>query len=203
MLLYSTNINYENIMIVDWPNKRLKLHITITKFFGGVLSAILAASFISLNGFTSTIMATESIQSMDELEENVVHIVKDSMTNYSLINNGTIFVDGFNTNYSIIGNSKSLLGSHDGIISIIQTDFNSSPTIGYVKAGNISDSSTIESPASGDMTLPNPFADSALINQTISQKISQAIESVEELDDPMIDIKCDFDSNIKNWKCMN
>jgi hypothetical protein len=148
-------------------------------------------------------MATESIQSMDELEENVVHIVKDSMTNYSLINNETEFIDGFNTNYSIIGNSKSLLGSHDAIISIIQNDFNSSPTIGYIKAGNISDSSTTESPASGDMTLPNPFADSALINQTISQKISQAIESVEGLDDPMIDVKCDFDSNIKNWKCMN
>jgi hypothetical protein len=97
----------------------------------------------------------------------------------------------------------SLMNSHDAIISMVQNDFNRSPTIGYINVGNSSDSSADGTPSSSSLTLPNPFADSALINQTISQTISTAIESVEGLDVPMIDVKCDFDANIEDWKCMS
>ncbi len=190
-------------MKVDWPNKMANLQIPSATFFVVVSLAMLFTSFFSLNGFTSTIMALGSLQSTEEQEENVVHIVRDSMASYSLVNNETEFVGPFDTTYSISGNSESLMSSHDVIISMIQNDFNRSPTVGYIKTGNSSASSATESPASSNLALPNPFADSALINQTISQKISKAIESVEGLDVTLINIKCDFDANIEDWKCMN
>jgi len=190
-------------MNVDLPIKTSNLQIAVATVFVGVLSAMLVTSFFSLNGFTITIMASGSIQSTEELEENDVHIVRDSMTSYSLVNNETEFVGAFDTSYSILGNSESLMSSQDAIISIIQNDFNRSPTIGYIKIGNSSALLDTESPAPSNLTLANPFADSALINQTISQKISRAFKSVEGFDAPMIDIKCDFDANIEDWKCMN
>jgi hypothetical protein len=202
---YSLRISeYENHMKVDWPpNKMLNLQFTVTTFFVGLLSAMLVTSVFSTDGFTSTIMASGANLSAEEPGEDVVHIVRDSMASYSLVNNETEFVGTFDTTYSILGNSESLMNSHDAIISMVQNDFTRSPTIGYIKAGNSSASSADESPASSNLTLPNPFADSALINQTISQTISKAIESVEGLDIPIIDIKCDFDANIEDWKCMN
>ena len=188
-------------MKVDWPSKMANLQIPVATVFVGVLLAMLFTSFFSLNEFTSTMMALGSIQFTEKQEENVVHIIRDS--SYSLANNETEFVGAFDATYSISGNSESLMSSHDVIISMIQNDFNRSPTVGYIKTGNSSASSATESPASSNLALPNPFADSALINQTISQKISKAIESVEGLDVPLINIKCDFDANIEDWKCMN
>ncbi len=190
-------------MKLDWPNKKLNLQLTVATFFVGLLSAMLVTSFFSIDGFTSTLLASGSNLTAEEPEEDVVHIVRDSMASYNLVNNETEFVGAFDTTYSISGNSKSLMNSHDAIISMVQNDFNRSPTIGYIKVGNSSDSSADGTPSSSSLTLPNPFADSALINQTISQTISTAIESVKGLDVPMIGIKCDFDANIEDWKCMS
>jgi hypothetical protein len=190
-------------MKVDWPNRKLNLQLTVATFFVGLLSAMLVTSVFTIDGFTITIMASGSNLTAEEPKEDVVHVVRDSMASYSLVNNETEFIGTFDTTYSISGNGESLMNSHDAIISMVQNDFTRSPTIGYIKVGNYSASSADESSASSNLTLPNPFADSALINQTISQTISKAIESVEGLDVRIIDIKCDFDANIEDWKCMN
>jgi hypothetical protein len=190
-------------MKLEWPNKKSNLQLTVPTFFVGLLSAMLVTSFFSIDGFTSTLLASGSNLTAEEPEEDIVHIVRDSMASYNLVNNETEFVHAFDTTYSISGNSKSLMNSHDAIVSMVQNDFNRSPTIGYIKVGNSSGSSADGTPSSSSLTLPNPFADSALINQTISQTISTTIESVEGLDVPMIDIKCDFDANIEDWKCMS
>lgn len=189
-------------MKVDCPNKMLNLQLTVATFFVGLLSAMLVTSVFSIDGFTSTLLASGSNLTAEE-PEDVVHIVRDSMASYNLVNNETEFVGAFDTTYSISGDSMSLMNSHDAIISMVQNDFNRSPTIGYIKVGNSSDSSADGTQSSSSLTLPNPFADSALVNQTISQTISTAIESVGGLDVPMIDIKCDFDANIEDWKCVS
>jgi hypothetical protein len=190
-------------MKVDWPHEMLNLQLTIAIFFVGLLSAMLVISVFSIDEVTSTIMTSGSNLTAEEPEEDIVHIIRNSMASYNLVNNETEFVGDFDTTYSISGNSMSLMNYHDAIISMVQNDFNRSPTIGYIKVGNFSDSSADGTPSSSSLTLPNPFADSALINQTISQTISTAIESVEGLDVHMIDIKCDFDANIENWKCIS
>jgi hypothetical protein len=98
-------------------------------------------------------------------------------------------MDSFDTTYSILGNIKSLIGSHDAVIPVVLDDFNRSPTIGYIEAGNSSTLSLAESLTSNNLTLPNPFVDAATINKTISQKISNAIESSFGHDQPVIVIK--------------
>jgi hypothetical protein len=190
-------------MKVDCPNKRLNLQLAVATFYVGLLSAMLVISVFSIDGFASTLLASGSNLTAEEPEEDVVHIVRDSMASYNLVNNETEFIGAFDTTYSISGDSMSLVNSHDYIISMVQNDFNRSPTIGYIKVVNSSDSSAGRIPSSSSLTLPNPFADSALVNQTISQTISTAIESVEGLDVPMIEIKCDFDANIEDWKCIS
>lgn len=191
MLLY--------LMNVKPSNKMSSTQVKSAVVFVGILSFVLYTSFFSLKDFTSTNMASGSV----ELQENVVQIVKDSMTRYNIVNNETEFIGSFDTTYSISGNSDSLKSSDDAIISVVQEDFNRSPTIGYIGVGDVSTLSTADSEASNNLSLPNPFADSAAINQTISQKIANAIESVDGLDASIIKIKCDFNMNITEWKCVN
>jgi hypothetical protein len=190
-------------MKADWSNKISSSRVRTAIIFVGLLSVMLPTSFIPRDDFDSAIMLSASVQPIEDPAESVVQIVKDSTTSYSIVNNETEFIGAFDTTYSISGNIESLNGSHDAIISVIQDDFNSSPTIGYIKAGNSSASSSAESPTSNNLTLPNPFVDSTTINNTISQKVSDAIESLDGHDQPIVDIKCDFDMNIEGWKCEN
>jgi hypothetical protein len=190
-------------MRVKWRNNILSSKISV---FVGLLSVMLLTSFIpfiSIDDFDDAVMVSGSLQPTGEPGDNIVQIVKDSMTSYSIVNNETEFIGAFDTTYSISGSIESLIGSHDAIISVVQDDFINSPTIGYIKAGNISTSSSTESPSSNKLRLPNPFVDSATINRTISQKVSTAIESLYDQDQPVVDIKCDFDMNIEDWKCIN
>lgn len=119
------------------------------------------------------------------------------------MNNETEFLGAFDTTYTISGNSESLKGAENAIISAVRDDLNKSPTIGYIKAGNVSTSSSTDPQAPNELTLPNPFVNSATINQSISQKVSNAIETVDSLDVPIININCDFDMNIEDWQCVN
>jgi hypothetical protein len=190
-------------MRVKWRNNILSSKISV---FVGLLSVMLLTSFISfisIDDFDDTVMLSGSVQPTEEPGDNVVQIVKDSMTSYSIVNNETEFIGAFNTTYSISGSIESLIGSHDAIISVVQDDFISSPTIGYIKAGNISTSSSAESPSSNNLRLPNPFVDSATINRTVSQKVSTALESLYGQDQPVVNIKCDFNMNIEDWNCIN
>jgi hypothetical protein len=190
-------------MRVKWRNNILSSKISV---FVGLLSVMLLTSFIpfiSIDDFDDAVMVSGSLQPTGEPGDNIVQIVKDSMTSYSIVNNETEFIGAFDTTYSISGSIESLIGSHDAIISVVQDDFINSPTIGYIKAGNISTSSSTEPPSSNNLKLPNPFVDSATINRTISQKVSTAIESLYDQDQPVVDIKCDFDMNIEDWKCIN
>lgn len=178
---------------------KIKLAIVIV----GLLNCMLYISSISLNDSTSTNIAFGSIEPTDQQEENGVKITKDSMTSYNLVNNETEFIGPFSSTYTISGNSVLLTSSHGAIISVIQEDFSKSPTMGYVAAGNTSTTLTANSPSPSLPTLPNPFADPAAINQTISETVSNAIETVDRSDVSIIEIKCDFGMNIEDWKCIS
>jgi hypothetical protein len=84
------------------------------------------------------------------------------------------------------------------IISTIQDDFNNSPTIGYIRLDNVTE-------GIGGASLPasvvNPFADQRMINSTITQHITSAINSDHSLNNAMVAIKCDFGIIIGEWQC--
>lgn len=190
-------------MKFNLPNEVSNSYLKAIIVFVVILSFMLPTSFLSLKDSARMNMASGSLQSTDEPGAKVVQIVKDSMTTYNIVNNETEFIGAFDTTYTISGNSESLKGAENAIISAVLDDLNKSPTIGYIKAGNASTSSSTDPQAPNDLTLPNPFVDSATINQSVSQEVSNAIDSVDDLDVPIIDIKCDFEMNIEDWQCVN
>ena len=75
------------------------------------------------------------------------------------------------------------------IRSTILRDYESSPTIGYVRVpGDVSPGA-------------NPFADKAAINQTITDEIDKAIALAEESGRANVNIECNFGMELSEWKC--
>ena len=103
-----------------------------------------------------------------------VQITKSSTSSYNIVDSQTGLVGAFDTLYLITGSSDSLASSKKVIISTIQDDFNNSPTIGYIRLDNVTE-------GIGGASLPasvvNPFADQRMINSTITQHITSAIDS--------------------------
>lgn len=135
---------------------------------------------------------------------NIVQILRDSTATYNIVDNQTKFMGVFDTIYSIFGNRDSPNGSKDSIVSTILDDFYSSPTIGYIRAGNASGvlNATDQTQTQERFTLPNPFVELSEINQTIDQQVGDAIRSTQALNSTTVTIKCDFDGNIEDWKCL-
>ena len=129
---------------------------------------------------------------------NTVHITKSSTSSYNIVESQTGLVGAFDTLYLITGSSDSLDSSKKIIISTIQNDFNNSPTIGYIRLDNVTEEI-------GGASLPasvvNPFADQRMINSTITQHITSAIDSAHSLNNAMVAIKCDFGMIIGEWQC--
>ena len=168
-----------------------------------LISAILTLAFAAFPpSFSqptkeSTSLAPPS-NMLPELQTNSadnIHIIKTSANSYNVVDNQTVFTGAFDTTYAATGSSNSLNKSKDLIISTIQDDFNSSPTIGYVRAGSTSEVSGLGA------NIPNPFADEQRINSTIAQELSRAIGSAHSLNFTIAAIECNFGMNIKNWHC--
>ena len=129
---------------------------------------------------------------------NTVHITKSSTSSYNIVDSQMGLVGAFDTLYLITGSSDSLDSSKKIIISTIQDDFNNSPTIGYIRLDNVTEEI-------GGASLPasvvNPFADPRMINSTITQHITNTIDSAYSLNNAMVAIKCDFGMIIGEWQC--
>jgi hypothetical protein len=148
--------------------------------------------------FEAQLIAMQEQQQEINSVNNTVHITKSSTSSYNIVDSQTGLVGAFDTLYFITGSSDSLDSSKKIIISTIQDDFNKSPTIGYIRVDNVTEET-------GGASLPasvvNPFADQRMINSTITQHITNAIDSAHSLNDAMVAIKCDFGMIIKEWQC--
>lgn len=129
---------------------------------------------------------------------NTVHITKSSTSSYNIVDSQTGLVGAFDTLYLITGSSDSLDSSKKMIISTIQDDFDNSPTIGYIRLDNVTEEI---GGASLPASIVNPFADQQMINSTIAQHITSAIDSANSLNNATVAIKCDFGMIIKEWQC--
>jgi hypothetical protein len=145
--------------------------------------------------FAQTLPSTPSSSS--------VYIAKDATNSYT-ISSGSSSIGTFDTSYTILGNVSSIKKTSDLVISTITKDYDSSPTIGYVKVvaqtsakGETSSSSSSPQPS----TLANPFADKATVNQKISTEIQKAIASSMKSTFANVEIKCDFGMELSDWKC--
>ena len=106
-------------------------------------------------------------------------------------------VDNFVTTYTIMGGLNSIKSSADLIISTITKDFNSNANIGYVRGGSSSSQHSLQQ----QNTLPNPFVDKSMINQTISTSIQNAISSSSLSIGGYTQIKCNFGMYLADYSC--
>ena len=132
---------------------------------------------------------------------SAVHITKYTTNSYT-ISSGFSSIGTFDTTYTILGNITSIQNARDLIISTITKDYDSTPTIGYVK---VTPQKTAEGEASSSSSQPstiaNPFADKATINQRITTEIDKAMESSAKSNCVNLEIKCDFGMDLSDWKC--
>jgi len=132
---------------------------------------------------------------------SAVHITKYTTNSYT-ISSGFSSIGTFDTTYTILGNITSIQNARDLIISTITKDYDSTPTIGYVK---VTPQKTAEGEASSSSsqqsTIANPFADKATINQRIITEIDKAMESSAKSNFVNFEIKCDFGMDLSDWKC--
>jgi hypothetical protein len=131
---------------------------------------------------------------------SAVHITKDTTNSYTL-SSGFTSIGTFDTTYTILGNITSIENTRDLIISAITKDYDSTPTVGYVKVAPQNTSQGDASSSSPQSTIANPFADKATINERITTEIQKAIESVVKSNFVNLEIRCDFDMDLSDWKC--
>jgi hypothetical protein len=137
---------------------------------------------------------------------SAVHLTKDTTNSYT-ISSGFTSIGTFDTTYTILGSITSIKNATDLIISTITKDYDSTPTIGYVrvapqKTAQGEASSSSSSPSSPQpSTIANPFADKATINQSITTEIQKAITSAAKSNFVNLEIKCHFGMDLSDWKC--
>lgn len=132
-------------------------------------------------------------------QQQTIHITKDGTNSY-VISGGSSSVGSFDTTYRVLGERSAIRASEDLIISTITSDFSSSPTIGYVSAGNMT---TTAGGTADAATLPNPFATPEQITERITSELRRVITEAENntSQGQHMEIKCDFGMTLDDMRC--
>ena len=134
--------------------------------------------------------------------KGIVQITKMATSSFNIVNESTGLLGTFDNIYTITGSSDSFYKSKDLIITMITSDFDKSPTIGYVRAADIDHVFDVSNKSNSlPPALPNPFADEQTINSTLTLVISEAIDSAQSIGFTTVAIQCNFGMNIMDWKC--
>ena len=177
-----------------------------------IWSVFLLVLFVSAPSFPHSV-SQEQITSIQNTTDNnslalfdqskgIVQITKTATSSYNIVNDSTGLLGTFDTIYTITGSSDALSKSKDVIITMITSDFDKSPTIGYVRSADVEHIFDISNKSdSSPPALPNPFVDQQTINYTISQEISNSIDAAQNIKFTTVAIQCNFGMNIMDWKC--
>src|SRR5919106_3821581 len=109
-------------------------------------------------------------------QQQAIHITKHGSNSYT-ISGGSSSVGSFDTTYRVLGERSAIRASEDPIISTITDDFSSSPTIGYVRAANMT---TMAGGTADAATLPSPFATPEQITERITSELRRVINRSRE-----------------------
>jgi hypothetical protein len=136
-------------------------------------------------------------------EQQTIHITKDGTNSY-VISGGTSSIGSFDTTYRIVGERSAVRTSEDLIITTITSDYSSSPTIGYVSAGNMT-ATTTGGTADTGATLPNPFASPEQITERITSELRRVISESEDNtpQGQLVEINCNFGMTLDDMRCQS
>ena len=136
-------------------------------------------------------------------EQQTIHITKDGTNSY-VISGGSSSIGSFDTTYRIVGERSAVRASEDLIITTITSDYSTSPTIGYVSAGNMTTTTTGGTADTG-ATLPNPFASPEQITERITSDLRRVISEAENNtpQGQLVEINCDFGMTLDDMRCQS
>jgi hypothetical protein len=163
---------------------------TVTTTFSNV--AVLATPFVEQGGNDTN---TTGVTTSTGGQQSTIHIIKDTTNSY-VLSGGSSSVGSFDTTYRVAGERSAIRSAENLIITTITDDFSSSPTIGYVMAGNTTT-------ASAGATLPNPFATPEQITERITNELRRVISEAENntVEGQDIEIKCGFGMTLQDMQC--
>ena len=145
----------------------------------------------------TTTDTTTTPPTAEQQQQQTIHITKHGTNSY-VLSGGSSSVGSFDTTYRVVGERSAIRSAENLIISTITDDFSSSPTIGYVRAGNMTTTD-----AAQDATLPNPFASPEQITERITTELRRVITEAEN-NTPQgqhVEIKCDFGMTLDEMRC--
>jgi hypothetical protein len=163
---------------------------TVTTTFSNV--AVLATPFVEQGGNDTN---TTGVTTSTGGQQSTIHIIKDTTNSY-VLSGGSSSVGSFDTTYRVAGERSAIRSAENLIITTITDDFGSSPTIGYVMAGNTTT-------ASAGATLPNPFATPEQITERITNELRRVISEAENntVEGQDVEIKCGFGMTLQDMQC--
>jgi hypothetical protein len=163
---------------------------TVTTTFSNV--AVLATPFVEQGGNDTN---TTGVTTSTGGQQSTIHIIKDTTNSY-VLSGGSSSVGSFDTTYRVAGERSAIRSAENLIITTITDDFSSSPTIGYVMAGNTT-------MASAGATLPNPFATPEQITERITNELRRVISEAENntVEGQDVEIKCGFGMTLQDMQC--
>src|SRR5918994_7257632 len=162
----------------------------ITTMLIAIATAMTAATFPNVAVFATPLLApggddttadttttSPETAGAGQQQQQPIHITKDGTNSY-VVSGGSSSLGSFDTTYRVVGERSVIRASEDLIISTIIIDFSSSPTIGYVRAGNMTTTTTTGGTADA-ATLPNPFASPEQITERITSDLRRVISEAE------------------------
>ena len=155
--------------------------------------AVLATPLLEQGGNETT--TTGATTTSSQGQQSTIYITKDGTNSY-VISGGSSSVGSFDTTYRVAGERSAIRSAENLIVSTITSDFSSSPTIGYVMAGNTTT-------ASANATLPNPFASTEMITERITNELRRVISEAENntSQGQELEIKCGFGMTLEDMEC--
>ena len=183
--------------------------------FSAMLATAVASVLISQSAFAQPTTTTTNIRPFPQLptppssNPSTINMTSENKNAYT-ISSGFTKINNFVTTYTIIGRIDSMKSSSDLITSTIIKDFDGNANIGYVKNGlpsqaNAQQQQLLQQQQQNQQqpssSLPNPFVDKSVINQSISDAVTSAISSASISFGGHLQIKCIFGMNLADYQC--
>ena len=148
---------------------------------------------------TTTAITTVPMPAAAQQQQPPIYIIKDGTNSYT-ISGSASFIGSFDTTYRIAGERSDIRAAENLIINVIARDFNSSRTVGYVRAANMTTTATGVTP---EPTLPSPFATPEQITERITSELRRVITEAENStpQGQHVEIKCDFGMSLDDMLC--
>lgn len=171
---------------------------------------VVQAQKIDSSSVTADTSSPPRQKEQEQQQQQTVHIIKDGSNSYVVHDASWVGIGTFDTTYRITGKISAVRAAENMIINTINSDFNSSSTIGYIRVQSLDkQANNSTSATSSTMSLPNPFASKEMVSQKITSEVHRVLNQLETNNnnngmapqDNEIEIICNFGMSLDDLAC--